>query len=403
MDVKKYDSNEMPGVIAFEDGSVFRGVGFGAAATVVGEAVFNTSMTGYQEILTDPSYFGQIVTMTASQIGNYGINDSDVESDGPKVRGFVVREISPVTSNWRSQKSLPQYLEENGVPGVSHVDTRAITKKLRVAGAMKACISTEAISDEEAIRRAKEWEGLVGVDFVKEVTTPAKYRWDGQHEENNVFTVPGSVSSYPDRREGREVLKIAAIDFGAKRSIFRNLTRHGFEVTVFPAQVEAEELIDFNPDGIFLSNGPGDPEPITYAQETVRQLIGKFPIFGICFGHQILSLAMGASSFKLKFGHRGGNQPVQNTENSKVMITAQNHGFAVQSSESQDSDIVVTEYNMNDQTVAGIRHQNYPVFSVQYHPEAGPGPNDGMPHFETFYQMVKKHKESLTGHASTSL
>ena len=385
----------LPGILALEDGSVFRGEGFGACKTVVGEAVFNTSMTGYQEILTDPSYFGQIVTMTASQIGNYGINSEDVESDGPKVRGFVVREVSSITSNWRSEKTLDLYLRENGVPGLTGVDTRSITKKLRVAGAMKACISTEDITDEEAVRRAREWEGLVGVDFVKEVTTPNRYVWDLDSAENNLFSVPGTnPDELMDRREGRPLVSIAALDFGAKRSIFRNLARHGFHVTVFPATATAEEIEAIQPNGIFLSNGPGDPEPLTYAQETVRQLLGKYPIFGICLGHQILSLAMGVKTFKLKFGHRGGNQPVQNIETGKVMITAQNHGFASCQEDFEICGAIITEVNMNDGTVAGLRHSEYSAFSVQYHPEAAPGPNDAVPHFETFYQAAKKFLDS---------
>lgn len=391
----------LPGILALEDGSVFRGEGFGACKTVVGEAVFNTSMTGYQEILTDPSYFGQIVTMTASQIGNYGINSEDVESDGPKVRGFVVREVSPITSNWRSAQTLDSYLKENDIPGITGVDTRAITKKLRVAGAMKACVSTEDISDEEAVRRAKEWGGLVGVDFVKEVTTPHKYVWDLESPENNAFSVPGTNSDESfDRREGRPLMSIAALDFGAKRSIFRNLARHGFHVTVFPATATAEEIEAINPNGVFLSNGPGDPEPLKYAQDTVRQLVGKYPIFGICLGHQILSLALGVKTFKLKFGHRGGNQPVQNLESGKVMITAQNHGFASTQEDFEKCGAIITEVNMNDGTVAGLRHSEYPAFSVQYHPEAAPGPNDAVPHFETFYQAVKQFSESKQTAAS---
>ena len=388
------ENETLPGILALEDGSVFRGDGFGSIKTVVGEAVFNTSMTGYQEILTDPSYYGQIITMTASQIGNYGINREDVESDGPKVRGFVVRELSPITSSWRSEETLDSYLKEHGVPGLTGVDTRSITKKLRVAGAMKACISTEGISDEEAVHRARDWEGLVGVDFVKEVTTSAKFEWDLDAQENEPFAVPGTkVVEGMDRREGRHLMKIAAIDFGAKRSIFRNLARHGFHVTVFPATVTAEEIAAINPSGVFLSNGPGDPAPLTYAQETVKQLVGKYPIFGICLGHQILSLALGVKTFKLKFGHRGGNQPVQNIETGKVMITAQNHGFASCREDFDGSSAIITEVNMNDNTVAGLRHEKYPAFSVQYHPEAAPGPNDAVPHFETFYQAVKKHYE----------
>jgi carbamoyl-phosphate synthase small subunit len=384
----------LPGILALEDGSVFRGEGFGAEKTVVGEAVFNTSMTGYQEILTDPSYYGQIITMTASQIGNYGINTVDVESDGPKVRGFVLRELSPIASNWRSEMTLDAYLSEHGVPGITGVDTRAITKKLRLAGAMKACISTEAISDKEAVRRAREWEGLVGRDFVKEVSTPAKFQWDSEAETNRLFRVPGTILEPLDRFRGRERLRIAALDFGAKLSIYRNLSRHGFDITVLPADTSAEEIEALQPDGVFLSNGPGDPEPVKYAQETVRTLVGKFPLFGICLGHQILSLALGVKTYKLKFGHRGGNQPVKNIETGKVMITAQNHGFASRKEDFEGCDAMITELNMNDDTVAGLRHKTLPVFSVQYHPEAAPGPNDAVAHFDEFYRIVKAHKDA---------
>lgn len=388
------NKNVLPGILALEDGSVYRAEGFGAVKTVVGEAVFNTSMTGYQEILTDPSYFGQIVTMTAPQIGNYGVNSADVESDGPKVRGFVVRELSPVPSSWRSEQALEDYLEEGGIPGLTGVDTRALTKKLRQVGSMKACISTEDISDEEAVKRAREWEGLVGRDFVKEVTTPTKYKWDADSSDNILFSLPGTNLEAADRFDGRERLHIAALDFGAKRSIYRHLSRHGFDITVLPANTTAEEILALSPDGVFLSNGPGDPQPVKYAQETVCALVGKLPIFGICLGHQILSQALGVNTFKLKFGHRGGNQPVKNVETGKVKITAQNHGFASNKEDFANSEAVITEVNMNDDTVAGLRHKKFPVFSVQYHPEAAPGPNDAVPHFDEFYRIVKLNKDS---------
>jgi carbamoyl-phosphate synthase small subunit len=374
-----------PAVFALEDGSCFFGVAFGAHRTVVGEAVFNTSMTGYQEILTDPSYFGQIVTMTAPQIGNYGVNASDVESLRPQVSAFVVREISPIPSNWRSHQSLPDYLEENGIPGISGVDTRAITKKLRTSGAMKSCVSTEGISGEEAVRRARDWDGLVGVDFVKEVTRPSRVAFAGDEESCTPFTVIGTHLG--KERKERARFKVAAIDYGAKDSILKRLYDHGFDVTVFPATVTPEEIAEFDPDGVFLSNGPGDPSAVTYAHETVRDLIKNYPVFGICFGHQVITHAIGGKTFKLKFGHRGGNQPVKNLETGQVIITAQNHGFA-SDADSLDGQAEVSEINLNDQTVAGLRLKGRPVFSVQYHPEAGPGPNDGTANFEKFYQMV---------------
>jgi len=377
------------GIIAFEDGTVFRGRAFGASATNVGEACFNTSMTGYQEILTDPSYFSQIVTMTAVQVGNYGINPDDVESDGPKVKGFIVREISPVTSNWRSNQSVQDYLAQAGIPGVEGVDTRAITKKLRVTGALNACISTEDISDEAAVEHAKSFGGLLGVDFVKEVSAKEAYRWDPERTQSTPFTVAGThlhgVIS-PEKR-----YKVAALDFGAKYSIYRKLQHHGFDVHVFPATTSAEEIREFNPAGVFLSNGPGDPSAVKYAHQTVKSLIEHYPTFGICLGHQIITHALGAKTFKLKFGHRGGNQPVKNLETGKVSITAQNHGFASTREELENAGAIVTEVNLNDDTVEGLRLKDRPVFSVQYHPEAAPGPNDADPLFVDFYQMVAKH------------
>jgi carbamoyl-phosphate synthase small subunit len=383
---KEMNKSHQPGLIAFEDGTVFHGRAFGASTTSVGEACFNTSMTGYQEILTDPSYFSQIVTMTAVQIGNYGISPEDVESDGPKVRGFVVREISPVASNWRSRTTIQDYLTEAGVPGIEGVDTRAIAKKLRVSGALHACISTEGISEKEAVERAKAFGGLLGVDFVKEVTTSEAYAWDPEGRQSIPFSVPGTQlpkAILPEKR-----YKIAALDFGAKLSIYRKLQQHGFDVHVFPATTTAAEIKAFGPDGVFLSNGPGDPEAVDYAHKTVRELIEHYPTFGICLGHQIITHALGAKTFKLKFGHRGANQPVKNLETGKVSITSQNHGFASTREELEKVGAIVTEINLNDGTVEGLRLKDRPVFSVQYHPEAAPGPNDADALFTDFYQMV---------------
>ena len=377
------------GLIAFEDGSVYRGRAFGAAATNVGEACFNTSMSGYQEILTDPSYFSQIVTMTAVQIGNYGICPDDVESDGPKVKGFIVREISPVASNWRSNISIQDYLNRAGIPGVEGVDTRAITKKLRVSGALKACITTEDISEAEAVKQAKEFGGLIGVDFVREVTAKEAYHWDPEMKQSTPFTVTGTDLLREEVVKPR--YKVAAMDFGAKFSIYRKLQHHGFDVHVFPADTSADTIRAFNPDGVFLSNGPGDPSAVDYAHATVRELIEDFPIFGICLGHQIITHALGAKTFKLKFGHRGGNQPVKNLETGRVSITAQNHGFASTREELENAGAIVTEINLNDNTVEGLRLKDKPVFSVQYHPEAAPGPNDADSLFVDFYNLVAKH------------
>jgi len=376
-------------VIALEDGTVYRGRAFGAKRTVVGEAVFNTSMTGYQEILTDPSYFGQIVTMTAVQIGNYGMNPDDEESDGPKAAGFVVRDLSPVVSNWRSVESLDDYLKRHDTPGLSGVDTRAITKRLRVSGAMKACLSTAGLSDEEAVARAREWDGLVGVDFVKAVSAKEPYHFE-PNTPRKPFTVPGT-NLYPERATG-PVYKVAALDFGAKRSIYRKLQLHGFDVWVLPADASPEQIAELEPDGLFLSNGPGDPAAVKYAHQTVAKAMQDYPTFGICFGHQVITHALGAPTYKLKFGHRGGNQPVKNLETGTVSITAQNHGFAAQRQDLEQRGAVVTEINLNDDTVEGLRHQELPIFSVQYHPEAAPGPNDADPLFEHFYEMVKTRK-----------
>jgi len=376
------------GVLALEDGSVFRGPAFGARKTVLGEAVFNTSMTGYQEILTDPSYFAQIVTMTAPQIGNYGINPFDAESDGPKVAGYVVRELSPVTSSWRSRQSLDEYLTAHNIPGLEGVDTRAITKKLRVTGALKACLSTEGLGDAEAVRRAREWPGLIGVDYVKEVTCKAPYVFAPIQHEEVPFTVRGT--NLQPARLDRKRYKVVAFDYGAKRSILRKLVYHGFDATVVPATTTAAEVDKLKPDAVFLSNGPGDPAALDYAHSAVSAMLPRYPIFGICLGHQIITHALGANTFKLKFGHRGGNQPVKNIETGHVSITAQNHGFASRPEEIAKVNAVVTEINLNDQTVEGLRHAKLPVFSVQYHPEAAPGPNDADPLFEAFYNMVHK-------------
>ncbi len=375
-------------ILALEDGSVYKGRAFGAKKTVVGEAVFNTSMTGYQEVLTDPSYFGQIVTMTAVEIGNYGVNKADEESDGIKVRGFVVREVSPISSSWRAEQTIQEYLEKGGVPAISGVDTRAITKKLRSVGAMKACLSTEGISAEEAVAKARGWAGLVGVDYVREVSrkTPCKFDWSD--EMLKPFTVEGT-SLYKFERT-KPVFKCAAIDYGAKTSIFKKLAFHGFDVTIFPADAPAEQIEEFAPDAVFLSNGPGDPSAVSYAHKCVSRLIKKYPTFGICLGHQIITHAIGAKTYKLKFGHRGGNQPVKNLETGIVSITSQNHGFAADAKSIENAGGIVTEINLNDETVEGLRLKDYPVFSVQYHPEAAPGPNDADPLFENFHELVKK-------------
>jgi carbamoyl-phosphate synthase small subunit len=384
----------MKAILALEDGSVFRGEGFGASASACGEVCFNTSMTGYQEILTDPSYKGQIVTMTYPLIGNYGVNQQDIESWQPHVSGFVIRELSPIVSNWRADWSLSQYLEENGIPGIQGIDTRALTKKLRVRGAMNGFISTAGVSDAEAVRLAREWPGLVGQDYVKEVTHREAFWWDEKDEQSASFNlVQGTVQADP--RNVRDALPaadipIVAYDYGMKYNILRRLRQHGFKVRVLPATAPASEALKHKPAGIFLSNGPGDPAALSYAVSTVSDLIKTgVPIFGICLGHQILGQALGGKTFKLKFGHRGGNQPVKDLESGRVEITSQNHGFAVDPGSLQ-SDVVVDRINLNDQTVEGLRHRTKPIFCVQYHPEASPGPHDSTPLFRRFREMIER-------------
>ncbi len=385
-------STPKPALLALEDGSIFRGRAFGSAATVSGECVFNTSMTGYQEILTDPSYFGQIVTMTAVQIGNYGINEADNEAAGPKASGFVVRELSPVVSNWRSTLSLGDYLARHGIPGISDIDTRALTKKLRVDGAMKCCLSTLPISDDEAVRLARSWRDMAGSDYVREVTTKEPYVWRADEPANhNAPYLPVGTTMNAPGVPGRK-FRVAAFDYGAKFSIYRKLVNHGFEVQVFPATAEAAQVREHRPDAVFLSNGPGDPSALPYIHRTVTDLLPDFPMFGICLGHQMLTHALGGTTFKLKFGHRGGNQPVKNLETGRVSITAQNHGFATDPKSLEKRSARITEINLNDQTVEGLRHNELPVFSVQYHPEAAPGPNDADPLFVDFYRMVEARK-----------
>jgi len=383
----------MKAILALEDGSMFHGEGFGATASACGEVCFNTSMTGYQEILTDPSYKGQIVTMTYPHIGNYGVNEMDVESWRPHVAGFVVREVSPVVSNWRADHSLAQYLERNGIPGIQGIDTRALTKKLRVRGALNGFISTDAVSETEALRRAREFV-FVGVDYVKEVTHRDAFRWDESNEQSADFRLAFGNESGNARQLRAPLppadIPIVAYDFGMKYNILRRLRQHGFNVQVVPASTLAADALKYKPAGIFLSNGPGDPSALDYAVQTVGELIKSgVPIFGICLGHQILGQAFGGKTFKLKFGHRGANQPVKDLASGQVEITSQNHGFAVDA-KSLPSEVTVNRINLNDQTVEGLRHKSKPIFCVQYHPEASPGPHDSTPLFTEFRQMIEK-------------
>jgi carbamoyl-phosphate synthase small subunit len=370
--------------LALEDGTVYSGIALGATGTTTGEVVFNTSMTGYQEILTDPSYRGQIVTMTYPEIGNYGVNEEDVESFQPHLAGFVIRNLSEVASNFRSTSDLDGYLKKTNVVAIQGIDTRALVKRIRSQGAMKGAISTEITDDAELVQLAKDSEGLVGRDLVKEVTPDKTSDWNK------------GLSDWWDLRHDTEDQSegsphVVAMDFGMKYNIARHLADQGCRVTVVPGTATAEEILALEPDGIFLSNGPGDPEPLTYAIETIAKLLGKAPIFGICLGHQLLSLACGAKTFKLKFGHRGANQPVQETETGKIEITTQNHGFAVDP-ESVPEDLEITHFNLNDQTVAGVRHRKVPAFGVQYHPEAAAGPHDSQYLFGRFRKLIDDNR-----------
>jgi carbamoyl-phosphate synthase small subunit len=376
-------------ILALEDGRCFEGTAFGASGTTTGEICFNTSMTGYQEVITDPSYRGQIVAMTYPQIGNYGVNPQDGESANPHIRAFVIGELCDVPSNWRSSQPLGDYLLGHGILGIEGIDTRALTKHLRSLGAMRACVSTE-LSAEEAIAAAKASPSMEGMDYVKEVSTAASYKWEDESREwvlPNISTGhPGPYDDLPPVRH-----RIVAYDFGIKFNILRRLRQAGFDVEVVNSTATAAEVLAKNPDGIFLSNGPGDPAALGYIHEELRQLIGKKPIFGICLGNQLLAHAFGGNTFKLKFGHRGGNQPVKDLRSGRISITSQNHGFAVDP-DSLPPEIEVTHINLNDGTVEGMRHKNLPVFSVQYHPEAAPGPNDAAYFFEEFAALIDSTK-----------
>jgi len=374
--------------LALEDGSVFTGKAFGAAGEVDGEVCFNTSMTGYQEILTDPSYRGQIVTMTYPQIGNYGVNAEDVESRKPYLSGFVVRELSRRASNFRADNQLSDYLAAAGIVAIEGIDTRALVRRIRIHGAMKGVLSTVDLDDASLVAKAKASPGLVGRDLAQEVMPEGPIAWN---EPLSRWTMldgvgPNNAGAQPPPDAGAP--HVVALDYGLKWNIARHLFDMGCRVTILPGRATADEVMAQKPDGIFLSNGPGDPEPLTYAHETIRQLLGKRPIFGICLGHQLLSLACGAKTYKLKFGHRGANQPVMNHATGRVEITTQNHGFAV-APDSLPDELEVTHCNLNDNTIEGVRHKRYPAFSVQYHPEASAGPHDSHYLFDRFREMLR--------------
>jgi len=376
-------------ILALEDGRIFRGRAFGHSGTTSGEICFNTSMTGYQEIITDPSYRGQIVTMTYPLQGNYGINPEDAESASPHVRGFVVGELCEIPSSWRSHQSLADYFAEHKIIGIDEIDTRALTKHLRSQGAMRAVITTE-LSEEDAIQAAKDSPPMAGSDFVEEVSTQTDYVWSG---ESRLWTIPSVTTGQETNYVALPPVKyrIVAYDFGIKHNILRSLCQAGFEVEVVNSRTPAATVLAKNPDGVFLSNGPGDPAALTYIHEEVKQLIGKVPVFGICLGHQILTHCYGGTTYKLKFGHRGGNHPVKDLRSGKVAITAQNHGFATDDQSLPDY-IEITHLNLNDNTVEGMRSTKDPVFSVQHHPEAAPGPNDDKGFFDEFVALIESSR-----------
>ncbi len=380
----------MQAILALEDGKYFLGESFGAPGTTTGEVCFNTSMTGYQEVLTDPSYRGQIVAMTQPLIGNYGINDLDNESSRPHVRGFVIEELCRVPSNWRSKESLHDYLNRYGIQGIQGIDTRSLTMHLRTRGAMRAVLSTEILDPATAIAQAAASQPMEGSDYVKEVSTEQNYVWDPSSELSVDWTLPNVSQPAPAPLPPAKY-NIVAYDFGIKYNILRRLRQEGFNCQVVNARTTAEEVMALKPDGIFLSNGPGDPAALDYVHREIRKLTGKKPIFAICLGHQMLGHAFGGKTYKLKFGHRGGNQPVKDLRSGRVAITSQNHGFAVDP-DSLPSNVEVTHINLNDDTVEGLRHKEAPVFSVQYHPEAAPGPNDARYFFSEFAQLIESTK-----------
>jgi carbamoyl-phosphate synthase small subunit len=383
-------SQQAKAILALEDGRIFRGKAFGAPTERSGEVVFNTALTGYQEIFTDPSYSGQIVVLTNPQIGNYGTTPNDDEGQKPYIEGLVTREFSPLSSNWRSTQVADEYLEKYGVPVIADIDTRALVRHLRNNGVMRGVLSTMPDADADTlVAKARAIPKMDGTDLAKVVSTKTKYEFSDKDPRNETgdALLPAAIDS-----NGKQ-MHVVAYDFGIKQNILRMLARENCRVTVVPAQTTAKETLALNPDGIFFSNGPGDPEPMDYAQQTIRELTGKVPMFGICLGHQLFGLSLGAKTYKLKFGHHGANHPIKNLETGKVEITSQNHNYAVDQRSLDGKSVSVTHVNLNDQTVAGLRHTEHPMFSVQYHPEASPGPHDSHYLFKDFRKSMDEWKK----------
>ena len=396
----------MQSILALEDGRIFRGLGYGHPGECLGEVVFNTSLTGYQEISTDPSYAGQIVVLTNPQIGNYGTNQADNESARPYIEGLIVREFSPISSNWRSEQVADEYMERYSVPVLAEIDTRALVRHLRTHGVMRGVISTLEIDTDKLVAKARSIRKMDGTDLARVVSTKSVYTFDATDSRNQTgdpllavglnqinkagYPILGAASS----RQGWEItpLHVVAYDFGIKQNILRMLVREGCRVTVVPAETSAEDVFDLKPDGVFLSNGPGDPEPVDYAVRAIRKFLGRVPVFGICLGHQLTGIALGGKTYKLKFGHHGGNHPVRNNLTGKVEITAHNHNFAVDPDSINANEVELTHVDLNDQTLEGLRHRTLPLFSVQYHPEAAPGPHDSNYLFRDFRKLMEEWK-----------